>query len=194
MSAQAQTITALSSDLATARQNIAAQASTLSNAASLLAIAPYVSLNTGAMNGVVGPNIVFQGVNIQMRSTTNEEDTSGTGNLIVGWDDPPGTLPVPYRSGSNNLVVGTQNNFTSNGGLVAGYRNTVSGLYASVSGGGYSTASGQHSSVSGGIQNTSGGFGSAVSGGRVNTASGLYATVSGGVLITASGTDDWGHP
>ena len=101
----------------------------------MLALAPYVSVTQAKINGVNGPNVVFAGVNVQIRSAVAENDTSGRGNLIVGWDTPLPTLPAIWRSGSNNLVVGELNNFTSYGCFVAGAINEVSGPYASVSGG-----------------------------------------------------------
>jgi hypothetical protein len=52
----------------------------------------YPSLNTHAKNGVAALNIVLQGCNLQIKSTESENDTSGLGNLIVGWDDPSGTV------------------------------------------------------------------------------------------------------
>jgi hypothetical protein len=150
----------------------------------------YLSRNTNAINGVSGPNVVFKGCNLQIKSATSESDTTGTGNLIVGWDDlPEGTLPVPFRSGSNNLVCGEGNNFTSYGGFVAGVNNNVSGPWGSVAGGVYNTASGNLCSVSGGYQNTASGNWSSVGGGDGNIASGSWSSVSGGYQNTASMTD-----
>ena len=54
------------------------------------------------------------------------------------------------RTGSNNLVVGDEHEFTSYGGLVAGLANTITGTNASVPGGAFNTASGHASSISGG--------------------------------------------
>jgi hypothetical protein len=184
---------------------IASQATTLADAAPLLAIAPYVSLRTGAMNGVVGPSIVFQGANVHVRSTSAENDNSGLGNLIVGWDDPPLSPPAPFRSGSNNLIAGDYNNFTSFGGFVTGFHNKVSAIYASVSGGEYNTSSYDYASVSGyvntanrasasvsgGTFNTASGDGASVSGGSGNTASGNISSVSGGDSITLPTTGGW---
>jgi uncharacterized protein YoxC len=194
LSAAKQTITSLTSDLSSAKQTIAGLQATLTSAAPVLALAPYVSVTTTALNGVGGPNIVFQGCNLLVRSTTNEYDTSGLGNLIVGWDSAPSTLPSPYRSGSNNLVVGDQNNFTSNGCLVAGDANTVSGIDASVTGGVFNQATTNDASVSGGQRNTASAWYSSVSGGENNVADGWYASVSGGgapVGITVSTTAGW---
>ena len=159
-------ITALSSDLQMAKQAIASQATTLTSAAPLLAIAPYVSLNAGAMNGVVGPNVVFKGCNVHVMSKTSETDASGTGNLIVGWDDlRPAPLPSPWRTGSNNLVAGNEQNFTSLGGFVAGDWNSVSGWYSSVGGGAQNAAEGAYTSVSGGFQGRAISWGAARGGG-----------------------------
>jgi len=54
-----------------------------------------------------------------------------TGNLIVGWDNAPEDGAV--RSGSNNLVAGDFNNFTSYAGFVVGIANSLSNCYSSVS-------------------------------------------------------------
>ena len=94
---------------------------TLKGDADVLALEPYVKVyRTTTLNGVSGPNIVLKGCNLQIKSTTGESDTSGLGNLIVGWNDEPGgSLPSPFRTGSNNLVCGDENNFTGSGGLLA---------------------------------------------------------------------------
>jgi hypothetical protein len=151
-------------------------------------LAPYVSLDKKAINGVTGPNIVFSGVNVQVRSSQSEGDISGLGNLIVGWDTPPVTV---LRSGSNNLVVGEANNFTSFGGFIAGNGNAISGLDASVSGGYENLASGTAASVSGGSTNSAQGDLSSVGGGYSNTAKSRGASVSGGTGIALNSTSDW---
>ncbi|MFO0891207.1 MAG: hypothetical protein U0790_18945 [Isosphaeraceae bacterium] len=114
------------------------------------------------------------------------QSTSGLGNLTVGYnatrDD-----DSDARTGSHNLILGDYNNYTSYGGLVAGYFNTISGFYCSVSGGAGNTASGNWSSVSGGVDNTASGNWSSVSGGDLNTASHIYSSVSGGGGNKATG-------
>jgi hypothetical protein len=91
---------------------------------------------------------------------------NGLGNLIVGYNELRSNSASPDdRSGSHNIVVGAQQNFSSYGGLVAGNYNTISGPYASVSGGHVNTASWYYCSVSGGENNTASGGGSSVSGG-----------------------------
>jgi hypothetical protein len=149
-------------------------------AADVLALEPYVKVSSSAINGVTGPNIVFQGCNLQLKSTTGETDATGTGNLIVGWDDDPGWTPTGYRSGSNNLVCGIYNSFSCCGCFVAGHENTVSGYWSSVSGGDLNHASGQSSSVSGGFQNTASNYVASISGGANNKAQGQYSSISGG--------------
>jgi trimeric autotransporter adhesin len=195
ISSQGATIATLSSKLNSDEATIAAQGTTLSNAASVLAIAPYVSLTTGAMNGVTGPNIVFQGCNVHVRdgsgatncnpSSVNSMGTqTGLGNLIVGYDERYSTEP---RGGSNNLIVGIYHTFTGAGSFVDGRANTISAEYAAVSGGVGNTASAEGAAVSGGVSNQATAMWSAVSGGTYNVASNYEASVSGGVHNTASG-------
>jgi hypothetical protein len=120
---------------------------------------------------------------------------NGLGNLIVGYNE----SRVPFdgediRTGSHNVVVGQEHNFSRFGGMVVGRFNTISGDFAVVSGGAANTASGDFSTVSGGGANLSTGDGagntasgpvSVVSGGNSNTASGIDAAVSGGNDNTA---------
>jgi hypothetical protein len=138
----------------------------------LFALAPYVSVDQSPENGVAAPNIIFQGANVHVRSSNIEEDNNGTGNLIVGWDEPG----YGARTGNNNLVCGNFNTFTANGCFIAGVWNTVGGLYSSISGGQQNTAS---------INNAS------VSGGRWNAANGYFSSVSGGNAVTENSDFGW---
>ena len=183
----AKAVAALQKQVTTQKGEIKALSTKLARTKSVLALAPYVKLDRGAVNGVKGPNIIFHSVNLQIRSRSGEVDSSGLGNLVVGWDITPYELPSPFRSGSNNLVVGASNNFTSSGCFVAGTENTVSGSYATVSGGEANTASGILSSVGGGDSNVASGDTSHVSAGLDNTADGPGASVSGGSVNQASG-------
>jgi hypothetical protein len=125
---------------------------------------------------------------------------NGLGNLIVGYNESRARFGLEdIRTGSHNVVVRQRHNFSRFGGLVVGTLNTISGDFASVSGGGRdpfgqdgfegagNRASGILSVVSGGQGNTASGFTGSVSGGDRNTASGFAAVVSGGAVNTASG-------
>jgi hypothetical protein len=113
---------------------------------------------------------------------------NGLGNLIVEYNEPRNDPNSPdVRTGSHNVVVGQEHNFSRFGGIVVGRFNTISGDFASVSGGGGNTASGESAAVSGGGVNTASGLQSAISGGTGNAASGDAASVSGGRRNTASG-------
>ena len=141
----------------------------------------YLTLDASAENGVNGPNIVFKGANLHVESATNEYDSTGTGNLIVGWDE---TTAGAVRSGSNNLVCGNMNSFSSYGGFVDGLTNSIEGTYASVSGGANNVAEGSYSSVSGGHANGAQSLGATVSGGNgvvLNSAT-IYAWSAGGTF------------
>jgi len=173
-----------------------------------LALGPFVSVDPNSENEVVGPNITFKGANIHIVSgsgfTDDNDNPTGLGNLIIGYDEPPGGLSSTERGGSHNVVIGRYNRFTQAafGGLLAGTLNTISnretsvtgganntasGLFASVSGGESNTASGEQSSVSGGVNNVASGSAVSISGGDGNTAIGTQASVSGGTNNTASG-------
>lgn len=110
---------------------------------------------------------------------------NGLGNLIIGYNEIGGA--TDNRSGSHNLILGQRQNYTRFGGLVAGAGNTISGPYASVTGGTLNIASGNVATVGGGARNEADGIGAAVSGGWENEAKGLYASVTGGIFNRATG-------
>jgi hypothetical protein len=110
---------------------------------------------------------------------------NGVGNLIVGYNELRGSGDV--RTGSHNVVVGQQHNFSRFGGVVVGLNNEISGDFAAVGGGLGNAASGDFAAVSGGRANTASGGFAAVSGGFFNTASSDSASVSGGADNVASG-------
>lgn len=142
--------------------------------------------------GSSGATLQVTGVNVQIIDGLGSTSAvNGLGNLILGYNE---SGPGFARTGSHNLIVGAQNQYTSYGGLVAGNGNGITAPYASVtgesnlasgrgasiSGGFLNTASGSDSAVSGGTRNTAGGSGSSVSGGAANTAGGSESSVSGG--------------
>ncbi len=89
-----------------------------------------------------------------------------------------------YASGQTNAIIdvlGYFNRPTNYGGT-----HTITGLYATDSGGLQNTASGDYSTVAGGFENIASGIESAVVGGVLNIASGDYSTVAGGNRNTAS--------
>lgn len=187
----------------------------LTAAHNVLALAPFVSVDPNPAIGVIGPNIIFSGVNIHIRSGSGSTDDGGNprglGNLIIGYDEDPmkpltgdssfglptimqtSGFPSPLnpgdRGGSHNLVIGGGNRFTQTafGGFVAGERNTIKSFGASIGGGFFNTAGGLFATVSGGIRNVAGGLFATVSGGGLNNADGTDASVSGGFENFASG-------
>ena len=172
----------------------------------------------------IDETVRFTGVNVQVVSGSGATDgtVNGLGNLVVGYDEDDGGIsgrPTPEKSGSHNIVFGSNHQYTSWGGLVGGMANDIdgemavvlsgvgnvasgelaailsgryneaSGDYSSVSGGGTNIASGSYSSVSGGRDNLASGSNSSVSGGVQNEASGLRASISGGRMNVASGNN-----
>ena len=145
----------------------------------------YVRLVPGTMEGVRGPNLIFEGVNVHIRNKRSSTTlVDGLGNLIIGYNeigDEAGLFyPPPVRNGSHNLIVGAGHSYSSAGGFVAGYRNTIGGSFSTVAGGFMNAAKGEHSSVSGGLLNVAGGEFSAVCGGMQNDTASFASSITGG--------------
>ena len=156
-----------------------------------------VQLDDGG--GGTAKTIRFTGVNVQIVNglgATNgfpddsasvdpaQTTTNGLGNLIVGYNE---LIGPGDRTGSHNMVVGVGHSYSSLGGLVVGFENTISGHYSSVTGGRSNEASGELSSVSGGEGNVARGARSSVGGGGRNEARGERSSISGGVENKAFG-------
>jgi hypothetical protein len=150
--------------------------------ATLNKILPY---ETFVEKGVGGkPTIQISGANLQiLNGAGSTASVNGAGNLIIGYDENPGSHA---QTGSHDLILGDEQTFTSFAGLVAGRFNTISGEYSSVSGGAGNAASAIYASVSGGATNTASGVAASVTAGEENTASGKKASVSGGKQNNAS--------
>jgi hypothetical protein len=136
-------------------------------------------------SGVAGkPTIQFSGVNVQVVSGSGftSSKVNGEGNLVIGYDEHLGNHA---QTGSNNLILGEEQSFTSYGGILGGWDNTISRAWDSVTGGQENTASGPEASVTGGVSNTASGAKSSVAGGSLNTASGQAASIFGGKKLTA---------
>jgi hypothetical protein len=144
--------------------------------------------------------VAITGANLRIvNGLGTTETTNGLGNLIVGYNEPrsnitcdPGVVNCKNTStGSHNVVVGKEHNFSSFGGLVVGYQNEISGIFATITAGSSNTASGDYSSISGGFQNKASGNGSSISGGGAGTASGFNSSIGGGDNNIASGHQAW---
>jgi hypothetical protein len=169
----------------------------------VLALGPYVAVDPNPENGLAGPHVIFYGANVHIVSGSGQTvDTTGLGNLVVGYDEDSHNTEIidGNRTGSHNLVIGTQHMFTASAGIVAGQANFISSNFATVTGGQcnaagetglpggciFSNGTSDAASVSGGLRNTASGKFSTVSAGNANTASGLASSVSGGGGNTAS--------
>ncbi|MDJ0870634.1 MAG: hypothetical protein QNJ87_02565 [Gammaproteobacteria bacterium] len=127
-------------------------------------------------------DLIFEGCNVRIRNGLGATDSLnglGLGNLIIGYDeDGSGGKD---RTGSHNLVVGSEHIYSSFGGLVAGHNNSITGANATVAGGSFNRATGPKASITGGFDNLAGGDAASVVGGAGNKATGSQATVSGGL-------------
>jgi hypothetical protein len=150
----------------------------------LKALLKYVKVQA---SGVAGkPTVQFSGANVQIVSGAGKTNAAvnGEGNLVIGYDE---NAEKHEQTGSHDLILGEEQNFTSYGGLLAGNKNAALGPFGSVAGGEANTAASEHATVSGGYENTASGAYASASGGALNTANGKYASVSGGKANLASG-------
>ena len=145
----------------------------------------FIRIDLGPINGVPGPNIVFESANIHIRSGSGSTGDSGgpllgLGNLIIGYNEIDHTRTL-NRSGSHNLVVGAGHGFTSFCSIVAGESNEANAPFASVVGGTGNIAAGWASSVTGGQNNVASGDYASANGGLGNRSTADYAAVAGGM-------------
>lgn len=145
------------------------------------------------------------------------ESVNGAGNILIGYDEPTtfeftaplcsrararngapianeadcltagGVFGVQHKSGSHNLVLGTQNGYSSFAGIVAGRLNYSNEMYGSVLGGADNRASGRFSAVLTAQGSTVRGNNAAILGGIGNQANGSHSTVAGGIGNVAAG-------
>jgi hypothetical protein len=152
---------------------------------------------------VVGTEMYVTGANLNIRDGSGATsgileapyvaNPTGLGNLIIGYNENglspcSGCLaqPVRQRTGSHNLILGVDNGYTSIGGIVVGFSNSVSSPYAVITGGAFNAANGMFSAISGGENNFAGDEAASVRGGMLNKANGRFSAVSGGAENTAS--------
>jgi hypothetical protein len=155
---------------------------TLSNEVSALQTTlSKVSYNPQGLNGE--PTLTISDANLQVVNGTGYNyQANGLGNLILGYD--PSNRP---QTGSHDLVLGHNQEFTASGGIIGGWSNTLSADNGVVFGVG-NVAGDSAATVTGGFGNTAGGFAGSISGGRGNVTSGVgEASVTGGGNNTASG-------
>lgn len=70
---------------------------------------------------------IFTGCDVEIRNGLgNTETTNGSGNLIVGYNEGD----TSSQTGSHNMVGGTNSEYTSYGGLVVGFANSIYSPYA----------------------------------------------------------------
>jgi hypothetical protein len=97
-SLHAQTVKELQAEIVSLQILVNAQQAQITSLkkSTVQALAPYVSVSQAVQNGVVGPNITFTGANIHIVDDTNLTNfTNGTGNFLIGYDEPP-TAQVGY--------------------------------------------------------------------------------------------------
>lgn len=139
----------------------------------LKAVLPHIKYVASGIDGK--PTIQLSGVNLQVVSGAGKEiEVDGEGNLIIGYDETP-----RIQTGSNNLVLGGEQEYTSFGGILGGYENAITGDYG-VAFGFENVIEGTEDAVTGGTSNDAGGFQTSISGGESNFVESRETSVSGG--------------
>ncbi len=117
---------------------------------------------------------------------TRQNDTSP--NIIGGYRDNGVDAGVVGATIGGGGMKDAPNSVTGSYATVSGgFANTASGASAVISGGDHNTASFPNATVGGGDHNTAAGWDATIAGGSGNTASGYLSTVGGGKNNTADG-------
>ncbi len=89
----------------------------------LKGILPHIKFVASGIGGK--PTVQFSGINVQIVSGSGSTAgaVNGEGNLVIGYDENTGGHA---QTGSHDLILGEEQTFTSFGGVVAGFRNTIS--------------------------------------------------------------------
>jgi hypothetical protein len=212
------TVESLRDQIASLQSDLALQTTDLAVVSGnpVLNLASYINVTSDER----GPLIIFTGANLQIVNGQDQggtESINGLGNLIIGYDEENlvnntnfqhcsdgqfntqeicesngATWSNSHKSGSHNIVLGSENSYSSFGGLVAGKRNFITNEYASVLSGFGNAASGEESGVLGGALNEAHGQESTVAGGMENTASQFRSSVGGGVNVVVDTSNAFG--
>ena len=194
-------------DGAALRQEVAElqqQVATLTRMVNRISSNSVLALDGKLALGLDRQTALFTGVNIQITNGTGGTQTiNGVGNLIIGYDEPNGTINIAGNSYSalnacSNGQFANQtacqsagstwgsNQHTGSHNLVIGFGQSYTS-YGGMVTGALNVINGEFANVSGGINNTASGPLSSTSGGDFNTANGNFSSVSGGDFNIASG-------
>lgn len=152
-------------------------------------------MNDGLGNRV--PVLRITGVNVQIVNGTGATSTvNSTGNLILGYGE---TTPGGFifeRTGSHNIMMGTNNSYFNGtyGSVVAGNWNTLAAPNTSILSSEFSQIDGPFSTINGadnGIVLAPGSFCN-VLGGESNAAIAHHSTITGGLGNFINVNGPWG--
>jgi hypothetical protein len=136
-----------------------------------------VDVNDGTGHYV--KTIVFSGVNIQLVNGLNAtESDNSAGNIIVGYNEQ--TNPSGLRTGSHNIALGQNNQYTEYAGIVGGERNAIKSPFSSIIGG------------TDNLTNVNNGEGGIIIGAQNSETQGNHGVIVGGLSHLTSWENDGG--
>jgi hypothetical protein len=183
------TLATVEIDIASNLTDIASNTSSISGIASdltdldidlLVDLGDYLSVDT------TDDSVIFTDANVYVQSGSGSTDgtVNGLGNLIVGYDEDGGS---DDKSGSHNVIIGMEHQYTGAGNLISGYRHEVDNDFSGMVGGFDHFVGATYSGLVGGVRNTTLGTYSSVLGGRDSTATGDVSSIGGGTNNNATG-------
>lgn len=125
------------------------------------------------------------GMNVQVVNGLGETHSqNGAGNIILGYNEDDVGNDERYdpwiRTGSHNLIVGRNNEYTSTGGIANGYGNRLYSRDSAIFGGQNNSTYGRYAFIAGGGNNVITGDGAGIFGGGNNLANGQSSSILGG--------------
>lgn len=144
-----------------------------------------------AVMTVTSDSVTFSGVNVNIQNGSGSTGSvNGYGNLILGYNE---NAPSRSRTGSHNLILGTDHGYTSYGGIVSGYNNQLNGVYSTILGG-WSNTTSNDGVIAASVQSSTTGTYGLVAGGQNNTSKDLLSVVLGGDGQSSAGDFTVTHP
>lgn len=207
-------VAALEATVATLQSQVAtltSQVATLNSSPAVqMGSLGYLRLETGDLNYLKGPHIIFEGVNVHVRDGSgvtegewgwdeaagmNRNAQTGYGNLVIGYNElnlnSPlnGQYPTPLdRSGTHNFIMGQQHRYRASSNILHGWKCLMNESNSAAIASNASTLNGSYAATLSGMFHELN-VNSAIIGGRNGVTSGYESVIIGGDSNTAGASN-----